>query len=240
MKARYDEIYHDIRRNIEAGTYAYQSYLPSEAVLTGMYACSHSTVRRAIAVLRDNGYVQPVHGKGVRVTYREPERESFSVGGIESFDEARRRSGFSSTTRVVAFEHMQATQAIADQTGFAPGDELFAIERVRTIDGKALILDRNFFLASAAEGLTPQIAEASIYNYLENTLGITIAMSKREITGERATDRDRELLDLDDVDYLAVVKSQTFDAQGTMIEYTQSRHRLDHFCFRSTAVRQGV
>ena len=65
-------------------------------------------------------------------------------------------------------------------------------------------------------------------------------MSKREITGERATDRDRELLDLDDVDYLAVVKSQTFDAQGTMIEYTQSRHRLDHFCFRSTAVRQGV
>lgn len=135
---------------------------------------------------------------------------------------------------------MQATQAIADQTGFAPGDELFAIERVRTIDGEALILDRNFFLASAAEGLTPQIAEASIYNYLENTLGITIAMSKREITGERATDRDRELLDLDDVDYLAVVKSQTFDAQGTIIEYTQSRHRLDHFCFRSTAVRQNV
>ena len=100
MKARYDEIYHDIRRNIEAGTYAYQSFLPSEAVLTGMYACSHSTVRRAIAVLRDNGYVQPVHGKGVRVTYREPERESFSVVGIESFDEVRRRSGFSSTTRV--------------------------------------------------------------------------------------------------------------------------------------------
>ncbi|PWM15960.1 MAG: hypothetical protein DBX97_05255 [Collinsella tanakaei] len=150
------------------------------------------------------------------------------------------RPAFSSTTRVVAFERMQATQAIADQTGFAPGDELFAIERVRTIDGEALILDRNFFLASAAEGLTPQIAEASIYNYLENTLGITIAMSKREITGERATERDRELLDLDDVDYLAVVKSQTFDAQGTMIECTQSRHRLDHFCFRSTAVRQNV
>lgn len=240
MKARYDEIYHDIRRNIEAGAYAYQSYLPSEAVLTSMYTCSHSTVRRAIAVLRDNGYVQPVHGKGVRVTYREPERESFSVGGIESFDEVRRRSGFSSSTRVIAFERMPATQTIADYTGFALGDDLFIIERVRTIDGEALILDRNFFLASAAEGLTPEIAETSIYSYLEKTLGVTIAMSKREITGERATDRDNELLDLDDVDYLAVVKSQTFDAQGTMIEYTQSRHRLDHFCFRSTAVRQGV
>ena len=52
--------------------------------------------------------------------------------------------------------------------------------------------------------------------------------------------RDREVLDLDDVDYLAVVSSQTFDTQGILIECTESRHRLDHFCFRDTAVRQKV
>ena len=65
-------------------------------------------------------------------------------------------------------------------------------------------------------------------------------MSKRTITGERANARDREVLDLDGVDYLAVVSSQTFDTQGILIECTQSRHRLDLFCFRDTAVRQKV
>ena len=60
------------------------------------------------------------------------------------------------------------------------------------------------------------------------------------MSASSASARNRELLDLGDVDYVAVVKSQTFDAQGTMIEHTQSRHRLDHFCFRSTAVRQGI
>ena len=84
------------------------------------------------------------------------------------------------------------------------------------------------------------MARRSIYDHIEGTLGITIAMSKRAITVERAGDKDRELLDLDDIDYLAVVASQTFDAQGVLIEWTQSRHRPDHFCFRDTAVRQRV
>ena len=75
---------------------------------------------------------------------------------------------------------------------------------------------------------------------MERELGVTIAMSKRTITGERADERDRALLDLDGVDYLAVVDNLTFDAQGILIECTQSRHRLDHFCFRDTAVRQKV
>lgn len=240
MKARYDEIYRDLRRTIEAGDYAYQSFLPSEAVLTRAYSCSHNTVRRALALLRDEGYVQPVHGKGVRVIYREPDRETFFVGGIESFREARDRGGFESSTRVITFERMAASNAIAEMTGFPPGEELFAIERVRSINGENLILDRNFFLTCEMPGLTREIAEQSIYDYLEHDVGITIAMSKREITGERADGCDRKLLDLGDVDYLAVVSSQTFDAQGTMIEFTQSRHRLDHFCFRDTAVRQNV
>ena len=103
-----------------------------------------------------------------------------------------------------------------------------------------LILDRSFFLASSVEGLTPKIAEDSIYAFLEDERGLTVATSKRTITVERAGEKDRELLDLDGIDYLAVVASQTFDAQGVLIEWTQSRHRPDHFCFRDTAVRQRV
>lgn len=240
MKARYDEIFRDIRDNIEAGTYAYQAFLPSEAVLTKVYACSHNTLRRALGLLRDAGYVQPIHGKGVRVIYQEPKRALFSVGGIESFQEAVERNRLESTTQVVTFERMTASETVARHTGFEPGANLVAIERIRVIDGEALILDRNFFLASAVEGLTKEQAAGSIYKYLEHECGISIAMSKREITGERADTRDRELLDLDGIDYVVVVSSQTFDTQGTMIEYTQSRHRIDHFCFRDTAVRQNV
>ena len=85
-----------------------------------------------------------------------------------------------------------------------------------------------------------EVARRSIYDHIEHDLGITIAMSKRTIAVERAAELDRELLDLGDIDYLAVVTSQTFDAQGLLIERTQSRHRPDHFCLRDTAVRHRV
>ncbi len=240
MRARYDAIYRDIRESIEQGNYPYQSFLPSESELTVAFSCSHNTLRRAIALLRDQGYVQPVHGKGVRVVYREPERTSFTVGGIESFREVGQRLDLSTRTEVVCLEQLMCSDQISKRTGFELGIELTSVERVRQIDNEALILDHNLFRTDVVPGITTRIAETSIYDYAERELGLTIAMSKRAITVERATTHDRELLALDDIDYLAVITSQTFDAQGILVEYTQSRHRPDHFCFRSTAVRQKV
>ena len=240
MKARYDAIYRDIRESIENGTYTYQGFLPSEAELTAAYDCSHNTLRRALGLLRDQGYVQPVHGKGVRVIYQEPERTTFTVGGIESFHEAEERIRLDAQTEVIALEQIMATPEVSFRTGFEEGTELTSIVRVRRIGGEALILDVNLFRTASVPGITEEVARGSVYEYAEKDLGVSIAMSKRAITVERATTRDRKLLDLGDIDYLAVITSQTFDAQGILIECTQSRHRPDHFCFRDTAVRHRV
>ena len=240
MQARYDAIFRDIRDSIERGAYPFQSFLPSEAELTAAFDCSHNTLRRALALLRERGYVQPVHGKGVRVVYQAPERTIFTVGAIESFREAGERARLDTQTVVVRVEQLEATPSLSAQTGFEEDAELTYVIRVRRINGEALILDHSYFRTSSVPGITVEVARRSIYDHIEHDLGITIAMSKRTITVERAAELDRELLDLGGIDYLAVVTSQTFDAQGLLIERTQSRHRPDHFCFRDTAVRHRV
>ena len=52
-KAKYEGIYHSIKKRIEAQDYPYQSLLPSENTLIEEYACSRNTVRRALAELGD-------------------------------------------------------------------------------------------------------------------------------------------------------------------------------------------
>lgn len=111
---------------------------------------------------------------------------------------------------------------------------------MRVLNGRSLILDRSYFLADAVPGLTAEVAERSIYDYLEGVLGMVIETSKRTITVERACAHDAELLDIEGVDYLAVMRSQTFDSQGLMFEYTESRHRPDTFCFHDTATRSRL
>ena len=83
----------------------------------------------------------------------------------------------------------------------------------------------------------PKSKFESIYNYIEKELGMQIVMSKRQITVERITQMDEDNLDLKGYDTMAVVTGHTFNSEGVMFEYTQSRHRPDYFCFQTTAMR---
>lgn len=237
MKSIYYEIFESLRDRIEDGEFPYQSYVPSEAVLVEEYECSHNTLRKALSVLRLHGYVQPIQGKGVLVIWQPSRGADFVLGDIETFKEAAERNGMSTTTKVRSFELIRADAELADATGFAEDAELYRIERVRYLNGQALIYDINYLLASVVPGLTPQIVERSVYEYLEGTLGMHIATSKRTIRVERVTSADRMALDLLDYTMVAVVHGQTFNSDGVMFEVTTSRHRPDFFTFHDTAIR---
>ena len=75
-------------------------------------------------------------------------------------------------------------------------------------------------------------------DFIENVLGMQIITSKRRITVEHATVRDEKLLDMDGYDCVAVVVNQTFNSDGMLFEYTQSRHQPDYFCFQDIATRK--
>lgn len=237
-KSKFEEIYRSLKRKVERGDYPTGELMPSENTLVGVYGCSRNTVRRAIAGLIEDGYVQAVHGKGVQVIYQKASRAAFTVGSIESFQETSQRNRLHSVTKVVVFERVTADEAFAAESGFAQGTELWHVERVRVLDSKALILDVNYLRRDQMPGLTADIAAGSLYTYLEKELGMQIVTSKRTITVERADDRDRELLDLDGYDCLAVVSSHTFNADGVMFEYTRSRHQPGYFSFQDTATRR--
>lgn len=237
-KAKYDEIYMDLKKTVEDGTYLYGTLLPSENTLITRYECSRNTIRRALAGLIEDGYVQAIHGKGVRVIYQPGGRAMFTVGGIESFQETAQRNRLQVVTRVIRFSTVTVDEPLALESGFPEGEEVYYIQRVRYLDGKPLILDINVFLKALIPDLTPEIAERSIYAYIERDLGMQIVTSKRTITVEHAASLDEQFLELGDYNCLAVVSGQTFNADGVMFEYTQSRHQPDYFSFHDTATRK--
>ncbi len=237
-KAIFQFIYKDLKEKIENQEYGFQELLPSENMLVETYECSRNTIRRAISMLAQQGYVQSLHGVGVRVIYQPVKQTLFSIGGIESYKESALRNGLTPITKVIQFTELTTDKRIAQKTGFVQGSILYYIQRLRYLEGKALILDINMFLKEAVPGLTKEIAENSIYDYIEDTLGMSIITSKRLMTVERITEVDAKYMDLSDYNCLAVVSSQTYNSDGVMFEYTQSRHRPDYFSFQDTATRQ--
>lgn len=239
-KSIYENIYKDLKQKIEDNTFTYQELLPSENILIQIYNCSRNTLRRAVSRLVTDGYVQTIQGKGVRNIYRPIEQTAFVIGEIESFKESSIRNGLQPSTRVLLFTEISLNEHQANTTGFPVGREVYYIQRLHYLNGLPLIINHNYFLKDVTYGLTKEIAEKSIYEYLEKTLHMTIVNSKRIMTVEKITQIDEKYLNLNAEDYncMAVVSSQTYNSDGIMFEYTQSRHRPDYFRFYDNAVRK--
>lgn len=236
---KYKAIFTDLKKKIEEGTYPPQTALPTEYELIEVYQCSRNTVRRAISELADLGYVQSIHGKGVIViSNRQAASKEFSLGRIETMREAAKKNHKAYRTKVLKFTTFIVDKRLSERTGFQIGEEVYYTQRVRYFDGRPIILDNNWFLASVVKGLTKKICEDSVYRYLEQDLGESIVSARRTLTVEKATEMDNECLDLGEYDCVAVVTSNTFNADGVMFEYTQSRHVPDQFAFTVQARRE--
>lgn len=229
---KYTHIYEDLKKKVESGQYMPQTCLPTEFELVDMYQCSRNTVRRAVAKLSEIGYVQSIHGKGVIVIYEGSRAaQEFPLENVESLKEVAARLHKSYATRVLYFTTFTIDDRLSRQTGFPKGEEAYYMQRVRYLDGEAVILDNNWFLCSVAGELTPEIAADSVYEYMETILGEKIVTSKRTLTVEKVTEIDEKYLNLGDYNCMAVITSRTFNADGVQFEYTQSRHRPDQFEF---------
>lgn len=237
-KAMFEDIYRDIKGQIQDGTYPYQSFLPPEKDLIGVYSCSRNTVRRALQMLADDAYVQPLHGKGVRVIWSPNSQKAMgSLVGVESFEEYAQKNGLAPTTEVKLFETVECDAGLSLQTGFEEGTILTHVIRVRKLNGIARQVDHNYFLASAVPGLNPEIASNSIYDYIEQRLGMRILTCKRLISVQLSTDLDRMYLDLGRYTCVAVLENQAFNSNGVMFEYTQTRSHPESFLFRVVSRR---
>ena len=73
---KYEPIYQSIKYDIQKGVYNFGDFLPSENVYKEIFNCTRNTIRRALSILTQEGYLLPQHGKGVKVIYRPTQKDS--------------------------------------------------------------------------------------------------------------------------------------------------------------------
>ena len=238
-QSRFKEIYDAIREGIEDGSYPYQSLLPSESDLCKRHDCSRSTVRRALSELALDGYAQPIQGKGVRVIWRRETDEEipYAMGGLESFDDVARRLRFEARSEVRGFEELEVGERLARVTGFAVGERIWRIDRVRLANGTPISIETSYLLQAEAPGLTREAAGHSLYHYIEDVVGGSIATGKRTITVEAATDDDLAVFGPLEPPAVGVMRGQHFDTNGVMFEYSEIRQHPSYFSVREVTTR---
>ncbi|MFW0119892.1 trehalose operon repressor [Rothia sp. P5764] len=235
---KFERIYHDLARDIDEGKYGVGDLLPSEMKLTERYQVSRETVRKALAILVDRGYIQRIMGKGSLVV--DHKRYSIPVSSLLSYKEFAESASRSTLTELIKLEDAVLPpvpfQALAE--GTVEQVPVTHVMRVRHMDGAPAIIDHDYIVKAVVPNISGEVARDSLYTYFEQELGLNISSASRQITVEPATPNDAKYLNLHAGEYVAVTTSITALDDGTAFQYTISRHRADKFRYLDFAHRR--
>lgn len=232
---KFDDIYLDIKLKIENFEYKANDLLPSENQLTELYQVSRETVRKALKLLLEQGYIQKKQGKGSIVLDRR--QFNFSVSGLTSFKELQELQNMQSHTVVVENKTIQAPKFLVDMGLVSATDNVIKLIRQRIVNHDVVIVDTDYINAQLVDQLPTSEMEQSLYRYLEEDKGLQIAYAKKEVTVEPLTVFDHTYMPEDPNTHVVVVRGQVFLEDTQFIQYTESRHRLDKFKFIDFARR---
>lgn len=227
----------DIISKIKYGQYRPGTYLPSENQLTELYGSSRETIRKALNELNDLGMIQKIKGKGSIVL--DIQRYTFPISGITSFKELNNSQGMNAQTKVLHNELSQVPEYFLAR-GVDETQEATFLERLRSVNGEPVVLDKDYLLKPTIQGIPTKEAENSLYEYLENQLGYQISYATKEVTVESPTDEQKTLLQLIDHEMVVAVRSMTYLNDTTLVQLTESYHRPDKFKFTDFARRKKI
>lgn len=234
---KYQAIYKDLLTKIKTGKYKINTYLPSEEELSKIYNCSRDTIRKALNMLLQEGYIQKNKGRGSLIL--DFNVIEFPVSGVTSFKELQELIPGETKTYVNIFVQSEVTPQIKEHLSMEKGN-MYHIERIREINGEKVILDIDYINGEVIKDLKVENAEDSLYKYIEKDLKLKISFAKKEITVVKAIEREMQLLDMKEYNLLVCVKSYTYLEDGTLFQYTISKHRPDKFRFVDLARRSGI
>jgi GntR family trehalose operon transcriptional repressor len=231
-------IYEEIAKQIQEGHYQPKTILPSENEFAEIYQTSRETIRKALNLLAQNGYIQKIRGKGSLVL--DLKRHQFPISGLVSFKELAENLGGKAETTVEDFTLQLADHQIAKELHIDEEEMVWKVTRVRQIDGERIILDKDYLVEKYVPGLTKENCQNSIFEYIEIQLEKKISFAKKEFTVEEPTEEDRELLDMEGYNAIVVVKNYIYFDDASLFQYTESRHRPDKFRFVDFARRMDT
>lgn len=234
--SKYKKVYADIKEKIEQNIWQANQEMPTENELMEIYSYSKDTIRKALSLLEMDGYIQKRQGRNSIILDHNLVRKPF-VSELKTVSELNRSAHHQVQTQLTNLYIIQGQPEVMKELEVDEKTDLYRVSRIRTIDGERLEYEISYFDRRIVPYLSKEIAEKSIYQYLENDLGLEISHSRREISFRFATEEEKSLLDLADYDMVVSVTSTTYLADGRPFQYGTITYRPDKVTFVSMAKR---
>lgn len=211
-----------IRLDIVGGKLAAGDRLPTEALLAQRFSANRHTVRRALAVLAEEGVVGAEQGRGTFV--RSARRLSYPIGRRTRFREGLK--GQVDTFSTIGLSHRleNASMAIAQALGIKTGAKVVRTEGMSTADGVPLSRSTTWLSYGRFPNFGERLSQVQSFTQAFESYGIAdYARASTRISARHADVEETKLLRLVPGAIVLVSEAIDVDEAGEPISYALSR-----------------
>ena len=186
---KYEEIANELRRRIAESEYAEGEMLPDQIALSKEFNVSRMTLKKAIDIIAMEGLVFRKRGVGTFVLKSALWNTSDSkiddyTGLSKQFPNKKVES------KIILFDIVFPSKELQSLLMIEENDPVYHIKRLRIIDNKPYILEETYFVAGLVQQLTEETIYASIYEYIQQILGLKIGGAYRKIHADLPNELD--------------------------------------------------
>jgi GntR family transcriptional regulator len=220
----YKKLAEDIKNQISEGVLKENDKLPTELEFSKKYSVSRITVRKAMELLADDGYITKHQGIGTFVAAKKLNRINDKSMGFTDVCESE---GKVASAELISLEWTTASVAISQHLCIEEGARVLRISRIRKCDGIPVMIEDNYF-SSKYSYLTEQDLSKSIYAILRNNGDIPQHGTKTVEVGY-ATANEAELLNVREGSVLLLLRGKATNAAGEVIHYCKQSVNPDRY-----------
>ena len=223
-------LYHQLatilKDKIESGEYTVGDTFPTELQLQQAYQVSRITVRNAIALLTNEGYLECARGIGTKVIFSKIDEQ---LKQVVSFSEEMAQHQIVMSTKFCEISTIPAPEQIAAQLNIQKGAPVFKLSRVRCAAGTPIVYSVTYISGERNLSLDPEQYKDSLYEYLNRELGILIARGRDTFEAVLADKTSEEMLGVQKGMPMIKRTRKTFDQNDRVIEFTVCYYAGDKY-----------
>jgi GntR family transcriptional regulator len=228
-------LYHQLRKmivdRIETGEWRPGDRVPSEVELVKQYGVSRTTVRLALADLANQGLLTRLQGRGTFVAQPHIRQH---LNRLTGFTQDMQSRGKHATSRLLRFEVVSASQAMARVLDQAPGVSLIVLKRLRLADELPMAIETSYLVYELCQALLKQdLTSRSLYHLLSVELDINPARAHQEMQAVVCPPEEARLLGVPRSSPVLHIIRTTYDQKDRPFEHVESYYRGDRYVFQA-------
>ena len=221
MSTKYKQIVSELEADLLSGKYNEVKKLPREEDLIEKYQVSRTTIRKAIAMLVNKGYVYQVQGSGIFI--REASLQDYvsleNLKGLtRDFPDKKIES------KLINLMDINADEDLAKQMKCDVGTDIYFLERLRYVNEEPFAVEYTYLNKNVIPYMSEEIAHRSIYSFIINDLKLSIGFADKIIYADKLDSESAQLLQLSENDPTLVIENTVFLTNGTVFEVSKVIH----------------